>query len=112
MADNPWLHRRVISYAHQGGACEAPSSTLAAIGKAVDLGATAIELDVHASSDGHLVVCHDPTLERTTNGSGAIADHLLAELQQLDNAYWFVPGADAQPGRDEAAYPLRGLAPA
>jgi glycerophosphoryl diester phosphodiesterase len=112
VADDSWLDRRVISYAHQGGAREAPSSTLAAIARAVDLGSTAIELDVHATSDGHLVVCHDPTLDRTTDGSGAIAEHRLDEIEQLDNAYWFVPGEDAQPGRDEAAYPLRGRAPA
>ena len=110
MDQNAWLARRVIAYAHQGGAREAPSSTLAAIGRAADLGATAIELDVHSTADGHLVVCHDPTLERTTDGSGPIASHTLAEIKALDNAYWFVPGEDAQPGRNPAAYPLRGRA--
>ena len=68
-----WLDRRVIAYAHQGGAWEAPSSTLHAIGNALDAGATAIELDVHATADGQLVVCHDPTVDRTTDGAGAIA---------------------------------------
>ena len=111
MGDNPWLDRRVISYAHQGGANEAPSSTLYAIDRAVGLGAGAIELDVHATADGRLVVCHDATLERTSDGSGFIADHSLEELLGLDNAYSFVPGEDAQPGRDPSAYPLRGLAP-
>ncbi len=61
-----WLDRRVIAYAHQGGAWEAPSSTLYAIGSAVDDGATGIELDVHCTSDGHLVVCHDSSVDRTT----------------------------------------------
>jgi len=111
MSRNIWLERRVISYAHQGGAREAPSSTLFAVRQALENGATAIELDVHATSDGHLVVCHDPTLERTTNGSGAIAEHTLAEVQALDNAYWFVPGEDVVEGRPEADYPLRGRAP-
>jgi glycerophosphoryl diester phosphodiesterase len=112
MRENPWLERRVLCYAHQGGALENPSSTLHAISEALAHGATAIELDVHASADGRLVVCHDPTLERTTNGTGEIAQRTLAELLELDNAYWFVPGEDAQRDRDPAEYPLRGLAPA
>jgi glycerophosphoryl diester phosphodiesterase len=109
---NPWLDRRVIAYAHQGGAREGPSSTLYAIEQALAAGATAIELDVHASSDGVLVVCHDPTLDRTTNGSGRIADHSWSELELLDNAWHFVPAEDATPGLPDSAYPLRGLAPA
>jgi glycerophosphoryl diester phosphodiesterase len=106
------LERRVICYAHQGGAHEAPSSTLHAIKLAIEHGATAIELDVHATADRQLVVCHDPTLERTTNVAGEIVEHTLEELLQLDNAYWFVPGEDVQHDRDPGDYPLRGLAPA
>lgn len=109
---NPWLERRVLCYAHQGGAKEAPSSTLYALHKAVAAGATALELDVHATLDGHLVVCHDPTLDRTTNAHGPIAEHSLAEVRGLDNAYWFVPGEDAVVGLPEDRYPLRGRAPA
>jgi glycerophosphoryl diester phosphodiesterase len=108
---NPWLDRRVIAYAHQGGAWESPSSTLFAIERAVDAGATAIELDVHATADGELVVCHDATVDRTTNGAGTIASKTLAELRTLDNAYWFIPGADVTPGRADADYPYRGRAP-
>jgi len=107
-----WLERRVIAYAHQGGAWEAPSSTLHAIEHALEAGATAIELDVHATSDGELVVCHDATVDRTTAQSGTIAAHTLAELQAMDFAYWWIPGADVTPGRPEADYPLRGRAPA
>ncbi len=110
--DNPWLERRILAYAHQGGAREGPSSTLYAMQQALAAGADALELDVHASSDGVLVVCHDPTLERTTNGSGRIAEHSWSELEQLDNAYHFVPGEDALPGRADGFYPLRGRAPA
>jgi len=110
--ENPWLDRRVICFAHQGGAREAPSSTLYAIRQALAAGATAIELDVHATADGHLVVCHDPTLDRTTNVTGEIASRTLAELLQLDNSYWFVPGEDVQTGREPSAYTLRGRAPA
>jgi glycerophosphoryl diester phosphodiesterase len=108
---NPWLDRRVIAYAHQGGAWEAPSSTLLAIRGALDAGATGIELDVHATTDGALVVCHDPSVDRTTDGSGRICDLSLAEVQALDNAYWFVPGADVTPGLEAEMYPYRGRAP-
>lgn len=108
---NPWLGRRVIAYAHQGGAWEAPSSTLFAIRRALDLGATGIELDVHATADGHLVVCHDGTVDRTTDGRGSIHALTLAEVRSLDNAYWFAPGADVSPGLEPDAYPYRGRAP-
>ena len=98
-ASNPWLQRRVLNYAHQGGAAEAPSSTLVALQRAVDVGAHALELDVHCTRDGHLVVCHDATVDATTNGTGRIAEMTLAEVQALDNGYRF--GADA-------GYPFRG----
>jgi glycerophosphoryl diester phosphodiesterase len=107
----PWLGRRVIAYAHQGGAWEGPSSTLHTIAAALDAGATGIELDVHATADGRLVVCHDDTVDRTTASSGTIASFTYAELSELDNAYWWVPGADVTPGLDPAAYPYRGRAP-
>lgn len=106
-----WTDRRVIAYAHQGGAWEAPSSTLHAIAAALEAGATGIELDVHATADGHLVVCHDPTVDRTTDSSGQIADLTLAQVRALDNAYWWSPGADVSPGLDPDRYPFRGRAP-
>jgi glycerophosphoryl diester phosphodiesterase len=109
---NPWLARRVLNYAHQGGAREAPSSTLFAMRAAVSAGAHALELDVHATADGRLVVCHDPTVDRTTNGTGAIAAMTLVEVQDLDNAYWFVPGQVVSPGHPPDAYVHRGRAPA
>jgi glycerophosphoryl diester phosphodiesterase len=105
------LQRRVIAYGHQGGAWEAPSSTCFAIRRALELGATGIELDVHATVDRQLVVCHDATVDRTTDSTGWIADRTLAELRQLDNSYWFVPGADVTPGLPADAYPYRGRAP-
>lgn len=108
---NPWLDRRVLNWAHQGGAREGPSSTLWAMRRALEAGAHAIELDVHATRDGHVVVCHDPTVERTTNGHGAIAELTLEEVRSLDNAYSWVPGELAAPGLPEAEYPLRGRAP-
>src|ERR1700723_4451916 len=82
-----------------------------AITRAIDAGATAIELDVHATADGELVVCHDATVDRTTPAQGNIASFTLAELRRLDFSYWFIPGADVTPGRPEADYPYRGRAP-
>jgi glycerophosphoryl diester phosphodiesterase len=108
---NRWLERRIISYAHQGGAWEGPSSTLFTIRQALQAGATGIELDVHATSDRHLVVCHDTSVDRTTNGSGEISEMTLADLRELDNAYWWVPGADVAPGLAPSDYPYRGRAP-
>jgi len=100
-SDNVWLERRVLNYAHQGGAAEAPSSTLVALRRAVSVGAHALELDVHATSDGHLVVCHDETVDATTDGTGAIAGMTLAEVRRLDNGYRFTTD-------DGATYPFRG----
>ncbi len=110
-APSPWLERRVIAYAHQGGAWESPSSTLHAIAHALEAGATGIELDVHATADGELVVCHDATVDRTTPATGTIASFTLAELRQLDFSYWWIPGADVTPGRPPEDYPFRGRAP-
>ena len=110
MADNPWLDRRILNYAHQGGAREAPSSTLFALRQAVAAGADGLELDVHATADRAVMVCHDGTVDRTTVGSGAIAQLAYAELRALDNAYWWVPGEVVAPGRADHEYVHRGKA--
>jgi len=109
--DNPWLERRVLNYAHQGGAREGPSSTLHAMRRAVEAGAHAIELDVHATADRQLVVCHDATVDRTTDGSGRIADLTWDHIKCLDNAHWWVPDqvVNHEAGVDD--YTLRGRAP-
>ncbi|HSH61146.1 MAG TPA: glycerophosphodiester phosphodiesterase [Acidimicrobiales bacterium] len=109
---NPWLSRRILNYAHQGGAREAPSSTLLAMRQALEAGATALELDLHATADREVVVCHDATVDRTTNGTGCIADMTLEAVQSLDAAYWWVPGSVVDHHGDPSDYPLRGRAPA
>ena len=111
MKNNPWLDRRVVAFAHQGGAFEGPSSTLHAIGQAVALGAPAIELDVHATKDRYIVVCHDETVDRTTNHVGEISNLTLAELREMDNSYWWIEGDAVTPGRDASEYVHRGKAP-
>lgn len=108
---NPWRHRRPLNFAHQGGALEAPSNTLYAMRRAVALGAHALEMDVHVTADRQLVVCHDDTVDRTTDGSGRIADMTLAQVQALDAAAWWVPGTVVAPDSDPADRPLRGRAP-
>ena len=102
----------MIAYAHQGGAWEGPSSTLHAIEHALKAGSTGIELDVHGTADGELVVCHDATVDRTTAASGTIASFTLEELRAMDFSYWWIPGEDVTPGRPESDYPFRGRAPA
>lgn len=75
--------------AHRGASVYAPENTLAAFRKAVEQGADAIELDAKLSLDGRVMVCHDQTLERTTNGSGRLASYNSTALQMLDAGSWF-----------------------
>ena len=72
---------------HRGNPAEQPENTLPSFRSAIELGVDIIECDVHVSSDGQLVVIHDHTLERTTDGSGLVRDHSLAELRELDAGY-------------------------
>lgn len=80
-----------LAIAHRGASHYAPENTNAAFDLAVQMGAGDIELDVHLSADGHLVVIHDDTLDRTTDGSGPVAALPLAELRRLDAGSWFSP---------------------
>jgi glycerophosphoryl diester phosphodiesterase len=75
---------RVWVVGHRGAMGHCPENTLASFERGLELGADWIELDVHVSRDGELIVIHDETLERTTNGHGAVREHTLAELKLLD----------------------------
>jgi glycerophosphoryl diester phosphodiesterase len=77
--------------AHRGDSAHFPENTLPAFESACKMGVDVIETDVHLSKDGYLVIWHDPTLERNTNGSGSVEDHTLRELKQLDAGYTFTP---------------------
>jgi glycerophosphoryl diester phosphodiesterase len=93
----PTLH-----ISHRGGALLAPENTLVAFRMAVERYHThMLETDVHLTRDGALVVAHDDTLERCTNGEGPLAAHTLAELQWLDAGHRFTPDG----GR---TFPFRG----
>jgi len=76
-------------HAHRGGAGLAPENTLAAFRGALALGVDYLEMDLHASADGEIVVIHDATLQRTTNGRGYVRQTPLAELKRLDAGSWF-----------------------
>ena len=110
LAANPWLERRVLNIAHQGGEIEAPSNTLFAFKTAVEKGADVLELDVHATLDRELVVIHDATVNRTTGGEGRVDQMTLVEIKALDAAYWFVPGCGTCHGHPEEDYRYRGYA--
>ncbi|MGE0031566.1 MAG: glycerophosphodiester phosphodiesterase [Steroidobacteraceae bacterium] len=75
----------MVLVAHRGAVGPGqPENTLAAFRQAIASGARAIEIDLRGTKDGEIVVIHDPTVDRTTNGSGAVADQTLAQLRQLD----------------------------
>lgn len=73
-----------LVFAHRGASGYAPENTLEAFELAVRMGADGVELDVHLSSDGELVVIHDEKVDRTTNGTGYVQDLTLAQLKALD----------------------------
>jgi len=90
---------RVI--AHRGGRGAAPENTLPAIRHGVEAGADAIEFDVRCTADGRIVVFHDRTVDRTTDGHGALADLSFEEARRLDAGFRFSPDRGA-------SYPFRG----
>ena len=78
-----------LIYAHRGASHYAPENTMASYKKAIVMGADGIEIDVHKSKDGCLIVCHDEKVDRTTNGSGYIKNINMKELKSLDAGSWF-----------------------
>jgi len=78
-----------MAIAHRGASSYAPENTFAAYDLALEMGAQHIELDVHLTTDGQVVVIHDDRLDRTTDGSGPVAVCSLAELKALDAGSWF-----------------------
>ncbi len=100
MRHHPFFSRPPLaSSAHRGGSTLAPENTLAAFARGLAAGADGLELDVHLSRDGVVVVHHDRLLDRTTNLRGPIADRTAADLVQADAGYAFAP---------DAGYPFRG----
>jgi len=89
--------RRILNIAHRGASAIAPENTLAAFEAARALGADGIELDVRLCADGVPVVIHDATVDRTTDGSGRVADMTLTQLKELDAGSWFGPAFSEEP---------------
>lgn len=87
--------------AHRGDSARFPENTLEAFFSAYEMGVDVIETDVHLSKDGVLVIWHDATLDRNTDGTGRIEDHTLEELKQFDAGYTFSPDKGQ-------TYPFRG----
>ncbi|MEO9473952.1 MAG: glycerophosphodiester phosphodiesterase family protein [Cyclobacteriaceae bacterium] len=100
----PWLYRNVLVsskidasmkekyveiIAHKGASGIAPENTMAAFKAALDLGVDMIELDVRNTNDEEIIVFHDETLDRTTDGSGLVHDYTLEEIKKLDAGAWF-----------------------
>ena len=75
--------------AHRGASAYAPENTLAAFQLALEMKSDYIELDVHLTQDNQVIVIHDATLERTTDGSGLVREKTLEELKKLDAGKWF-----------------------
>ena len=82
----PW-----IRIAHRGASGAAPENTLAAFKKAIEIGVDAVELDLHGTRDGEIVVIHDASLDRTTNLRGPVRKNRLATIKVADAGGWFHP---------------------
>ncbi len=81
----------VMVIGHRGAAGYAPENTVASLLQAHNMGVDAVELDVQMTADGELVVLHDETLDRTTNGVGWVGFYTLAEVKKFDAGSWFDP---------------------
>jgi glycerophosphoryl diester phosphodiesterase len=87
-------------FGHRGAAGVAPENTVPSFALAVALGADYLELDVHATRDGEIVVLHDAELDRTTDGHGRVCEHTWAEVAALDAGWQFT--------HDGRGFPYRG----
>src|SRR6185369_9584937 len=92
MASNVWLRpHRPLSVAHRGHSIAFPENTLSAYQQAIELGVEMIECDVNITRDGQLIMIHDPTLDRTTSGTGRVSSATWDEIQRLDAGAKFSP---------------------
>ena len=83
------MSREITAIAHRGASSYAPENTFAAFDLAVEIGIEEIELDVQFTSDSHIIVIHDETLDRTSNSTGPVSERTLEEIQLLDAGFWF-----------------------
>ncbi len=78
-----------LNIAHRGDSVHAPENTLPAFELAIESGATAVEMDLRCTADGHVVVMHDKSIDRTTDGTGTLANLSLEHVRRLDAGAWF-----------------------
>ena len=83
------MPREITAIAHRGASSYAPENTFAAFDLAVEMGIEEIELDVQFTSDSHIIVIHDETLDRTSDSTGPVSERTLEEIQSLDAGSWF-----------------------
>ena len=117
---NVWLARKPLNISHRGGADQFPENTLYAYAESIKAGSDMIEADVFQTADGEIVVIHDATVDRTTEGSGAVNTKTLDELKALDAAYCHTRVGDYELGErfsascgassNPADFPFRGIA--
>ena len=100
---------RPLVLAHTAGEDEFPGSTLFGFSESVAAGADMLDMNVLLTSDGVLIVQHDETVDRTTDGTGALAELTYAEVAALDNAYWFTPDCGVCDDQPAEAYIYRGI---
>ena len=81
--------QKMVNIAHRGASGHAPENTMEAFQKGVEMKSDYIEIDVQMTKDGELIVIHDTTVDRTTNGTGKVGDLTLEEFEQLDAGSWF-----------------------
>ena len=94
-----------VNLAHRGASALAPENTIEAFRLAVEAGAGGLELDVHMTRDGHIVVIHDATVDRTTSGNGAVSEMTLDELRRFDAGHNFSPdGGSTRPYRGRGVW--------
>lgn len=102
----------VKAVGHRGNVLYAPENTIPAFQKAIELGVDLIEIDIRETKDGHMVIMHDPSVDRTTNGTGNVCDLTLEEIKKFDAGSWFSPeftGVQV-PTYEEALEAMKGKA--
>ena len=107
-------NHKPLVMAHQGGEDEYPSETMYAFKQSMKIGSDSLELDIGVTKDDKVIVMHDTTVNRITNGTGNVSDLTLAQIRALDGAYWFSPtgenGNHYSHNLPASAYPFRGVA--
>ena len=104
-----WTTLRALNITHQGGENEVPSATMYAFERSMKLGSDMLEVDVNTTKDAKLAIIHDGAVDRTTNGTGPVADYTMAQLRKLDAAQWFVPLEGTTQDAPANQYVFRGV---